>query len=1404
MFNWFINIFARKDSSIQKTAKEAEQESKNKYREQAETDSAADYSQTIENELASATENYDPSAPMFTDEQLESAGLKYLITPEQNTKGFWANVITAYFTTNNKDLGAEFSTDKLRTLQNKGLNAFLDSKAYKEDATTGLYILLTRFLSNFNLDKLGSTKEEIKTAIESANSPEAIKQNAKKPKTRKLDSNYIKLLQQSINDADMDAAEKAQTGAASDVEHTQKKLDKAVRLEVLNLLFTGICKSFYTYCSGAGSNLLGNITKKLYSNTNDQRVVSMDAQDNDDDDDNFGDDEQVGNSLAERLADPSQAVDLVDPKTNTPAAIRERVNLATYLAKQIMAGMPGMQSSGLLPLFKLKYLRDAKKVLRNTSPKEDVVSADPHASKLLLIPTDSEIKDLIHKDYDTMTFPDKFAVLFGTAEAKTVKELKAERDGVELAAKFLGGHLLNNTSGAPTDSRKMNLDQYQTQVDAFLKTLKTDEEKASARSFLSVDFVDRLSAALAKKREKAYGSQQTDLRKFTHEIVEDLTNQIREVLSLSKANVADRVETWLRQRKEYSNAVAKRMYHTNFDKLNSVLSYLDTEYDFLQNNARKSAMKLNKENNEAEVLKKDSRAAARYDIASFVTKQRDFLIDRLSTLENTVIQDKKISLDVKPIIDMLKNADAIKTRSGQPVESYKTASQLASVARNEGFEPRIRNIHNAVLDAIKQTRAALNEAGVDGSRVVNSFDTTFAKGNDYHLTTYIPSDFEQVGRMYHSVVPEVARRVQNDNESGREMQEFKQKETDYNIRKLEKDLEKDKKLYKQKEEELNKKNTDGTYVLQDEDIISSKVDELQEIKDRIENREKFLEENKQDAKKWKAENPFPDLNKIDDVTLHSEIKADDVLYLYDTKEAVALDHGKYYKVFRTPGSDELILAHKPVPEPAITDPALVSYTGKGFVRFFIEDRNTGKMYPVKDDKLTGNLKESVSPHPFTGEFDARLLGDLKSYSIEDLNEKMTAQKIRISHENSDANAAKKQQLKDTTDKNNAEFAQWEKEKNELNDKEISKEVADEDYFLKRDFGMTREELEKYMTELIKKIYIEVDPSKDNAREVLNKAPVLRNIYDKLKEIEQFYKTKKTDKKYTNEKGEPLEVSILRPQPEALADAITVIEDKLRDVVTEYGAKTGLKDTELPTEQQLTELRDAVNNDRDLDPFEVTDEDNTYPSERLNYKQVLQEEPKQEESKPEEKKQEDHTAGFSFSGLQKTAAPFFHISRVALDMTDNQLQKEIEDPSLVQTPDEMVADKNNNSNETLLSGQKSQEQDIQDSKSFKTKKVAQALKMAYDADPSHELFNTLVQVVRDSNPTTGPATADALSHLPETQWSMEAAYRMYNESNVAESHDRHYFQECLRRDGWPAMLKNDQFVQLLKKSNEGQA
>ena len=1427
MFNWFINIFASKDQSIKKTAEEAAQEptkdeSTREYRKLDETDSEADYVSTLETELQNAAKNYNPSDPMFSDEQLEEFGLKDMLTAEQNTKGFWENVIISYFTKNDSDLGIEFSLDKLRTLKNKGLNELLSSKNHQEDATTGLFLLVRRFLSTFNPSKLKDTKAAISHAIESASSPEAIKQNSKRPKTRKFDSNYIKLLQQSLEEDRSTATPNA--APAQDVKHTVNKLNKSVRAEILNLLFEGISKSFYSYCGTAGSNLLGNVVDKLYRTKNDTRVFSMDSANNDDDGDddkksrlaeeyiggkNDADISENDQENLEEIEDSSQSVGLVDAPKHTPKQIQERVRLATYLAKQIMSGMPGMNVSSLAPLFKLKYSREAKKMVGDkTSPKEDVLSQDPQSAKLLLIPRDSEIKQLISDDYKKMTFPDKFAVLFGTSEAKTLGELTAQRDGVMLAAKFLGG-LLKNTSGVPTDTRKMNLDQYQDQVNRFIDTLTTPEEKASAKSFLSIDFVDKMSAVLAKKREKSYGGQQKDLRDFTKEIIDDLTNQIQEVRALSKSDVAERVEVWLRQRKEYSEAVAKRMYHNNMDRLNSVFSYLDAEYDFLQNNARKEVNAVNKEDNASGVNKKDSRAAARYDIASFVTKQRDFLIDRLSALESVDVDGKDVKVDFSPIIEKLKNADAVTTTTGEKIEGYKTAAQLAAVTRQSKFAPRIMGIQKAIQSAIVEAQDMLDAAGVDGSNVLSKLDKEFVKGNGYNVTTYVTPDFESVSRMYRSVVPEVARRVGNDNMSGREMQEFQGKESERNINKLQRDLEKDKKLFEAKEQELNKKNTDGSYVIQDEKLVAEKEQELRDLRERIKNRENSINELKEDSKKWSAENPFPDLNKIDDVTLHSKVTPDQVLHLYGTKEAVVLDNGKYYKVFRTPNSDELVVSHKPVKEPALTDPALVSYNGKNFVRFFVEDRNTGKLYPLKGDKLTNDVLSGIESRPFEGDVDVRMVGDLDSYSVDDLNEKITAQRIRVQHERGDEELAESKKFDSKYKNHSKEYEQYKREVASENADSLKEEINNEDYFLKRDLNLSYDQLRK----VIDSVLDYVDDNDKSTRALADKAPQLRDLYDKLKKIDDFYNTPKIDKeKFINEKGEPLQISIKHSKPEELDDALRVLNDKLSTVFEEYKKYlpkgTKVPAGELPQKEVFQTLRDAVMGDTNLDPFEPSEDEQNLPETKLDYKSFIpKEEPatepevKKEEPKPEEN---NTSAGFSFSGLQKSAAPFFHISRVALDMTDNQLQKEVEDPSLVQTPDEMVADKHNKSNDTLLSGQQSQEQDIKDSKSFKTKKVAQALKMAYDSDPSHELFNTLVQVVRDSNPTTGPATADALSHLPETQWSMEAAYRMYNDRNVAEAHDRHYFQECLRRDGWPAMLKNDKFVQLLNKSNQGQA
>lgn len=1424
MFNWFINIFASKDQSIKKTAEEAAKEptKKESYRKLDETDSEAAYFSTIETELQNAAKNYNPSDPMFSDEQLEEFGLKHMLTAEQNTKGFWENVIISYFTKNDSDLGLEFSLDKLRTLKNKGINALLNSKNHQEDATTGLFLLVRRFLSTFNPSKLKDTKAAIAHAIESVSTPEAIKQNSKRPKTRKFDSNYIKLLQQSLEEDR--STETPNAAPAQDVKHTVNKLDKSVRAEILNLLFEGISKSFYSYCGTAGSNLLGNIIDKLYRSKNDTRVLSMDSAKTDDAD---GDDDKKrllseeyirvndGDAIAEdpqehleEIKDSSQSVGLVGAPKHTPKQIQERVQLATHLAKQIMSGMPGMNVSSLAPLFKLKYSREAKRMVGDkNSPKEDVLSQDPQAAKLLLIPRDSEIKQLIADDYKKMTFPDKFAALFGTSEAKTLGELTAQRDGVLLAVKFLSG-LLNNKSGVPTDTRKMNLDQYRDQVKRFIDTLTTPEEKASAKSFLSIDFVDKMSAVLAKKREKSYGGQQKDLREFTDEIIDDLTKQIQEVRALSKSDVAERVEVWLRQRKEYSEAVAKRMYRNNMDRLNSVFSYLDAEYDFLQNNARKEVNAVNKEDNASGVNKKDSRAAARYDIASFVTKQRDFLIDRLSALESVDVDGKDVKVDFSPIIEKLKNADAITTTTGEKIAEYKTAAQLAAVTQQAKFSARITGIQKAIRSAIVEAQDILDAAGVNGSNVLSKLDKEFVKGNGYNVTTYVTPDVESVSRMYRSVVPEVARRIENDNISGREMQEFQGKESERNINKLQRDLENDKKLLKVKEEELNKKNTDGSYVIQDEKIVEEKEQEIRVLKERIKNRENAITELKEASKKWSAENPFPDLNKFEDVTLHSKITPDKVLHLYGTKEAVVLDNGKYYKVFRTPNSDELVLSHKPVKEPALTDPALVSYNGKNFVRFFVEDRNTGNLYPLKGDKLPNDVLSGIESRPFEGGVDVRMVGDLDSYSVDDLNEKMTAQRIRVQHERGDEELAESKKFDAKYKKHSKEYNQYKSDVASKNVKALKEEIDNEDYFLKRDLDLSYAQLRK----VIDSVLDFVDDNDKSTRALADKSPQLRDLYDKLKKIDDFYNTPKIDKeKFINEKGEPLQISIKHSKPEELKDALMVLNAKLSTVFDEYKKYlpegTKVPAGELPKKEVFQTLRDAVMGDTNLDIFEPSEDEQNLP-EKLNYKVFIpEEEPAQEpEKKNEEPKPEENntSAGFSFRGLQKSAAPFFHISRVALDMTDNQLQKEVENPSLVQTPDEMVADKHNKNNETLLSGQKSQEQDIKDSKSFKTKKVAQALKIAYDSDPSHELFNTLVQVVRDSNPTTGPATAEALSYLPETKWSMEAAYRMYNDSNVAEAHDRHYFQECLRRDGWPAMLKNDKFVQLLNKSNQGQA
>ena len=174
--------------------------------------------------------------------------------------------------------------------------------------------------------------------------------------------------------------------------------------------------------------------------------------------------------------------------------------------------------------------------------------------------------------------------------------------------------------------------------------------------------------------------------------------------------------------------------------------------------------------------------------------------------------------------------------------------------------------------------------------------------------------------------------------------------------------------------------------------------------------------------------------------------------------------------------------------------------------------------------------------------------------------------------------------------------------------------------------------------------------------------------------------------------------------------------------------------------------------------------------------------------------EKNAAFFHFAVKQK---PFFIVNASEFNPTTTELNKEIETPMLggVQPENKLTTD-------TEKSGQKPAELDEKESSEFSTKNVVKALKMAYGKDEA--FFNELLNVISDSSPNMGEITANVLKQLPSSGWTFEAALRKYNLQNPDKQKHRRSVQLCLEEHGWPQLIKNNKFVQLLNNYNSGES
>lgn len=237
-------------------------------------------------------------------------------------------------------------------------------------------------------------------------------------------------------------------------------------------------------------------------------------------------------------------------------------------------------------------------------------------------------------------------------------------------------------------------------------------------------------------------------------------------------------------------------------------------------------------------------------------------------------------------------------------------------------------------------------------------------------------------------------------------------------------------------------------------------------------------------------------------------------------------------------------------------------------------------------------------------------------------------------------------------------------------------------------------------------------------------------------------------------------------------------------------------------------------DEDIGAFiKQYEKDNPFSSETVKETRQEQEDKPnityyKEEQETDDNNGEEHSAGFSFFGIQKKAATFrfMGFQKKAGDgldafTSDQDLQKAIENPfgdAMSAAEDQIHKQRAVSPDNTSNQGQTSIQQDQQADKSFSSKQLIKAFKAAYEKDPG--TFDDLLRLVSQSG-STGTFTAEILSKLPEVNWVAEAALRKYNETAQQPVH-RNSFQQALEKANEEQLSKNEMFVNICRNILNG--